>query len=103
MTLCDFKLIRIIRWFTFLKKPANDRATDIGTVTIINHRYSMKYVDDRGLMRSFDANMLTRNEYHVRLGCWGRTRYETHDKKKKETSIEILKRLHVLLITLLLD
>lgn len=42
----------------------------------------MKYVDDRGLMRSFDANMLTRNEYHVRLGCWGRTRYETHDKKK---------------------
>lgn len=102
MTLCDFKLIRIIRWFTFLKKPANDRATDIGTVTIINHRYSMKYVDDRGLMRSFDANMLTRNEYHVRLGCWGRTRYETHDKKK-ETSFEILKRLHVLLITLLLD
>lgn len=58
----------------------------------------MKYVDDRGLMRSFDANMLTRNEYHVRLGCGGRTRYETRDTKK-ETSIEILKRLRVLLIT----
>lgn len=84
------------------KKTANDRATDRGTVTTINHRYSMKYVDERGLMRSFDANMLTRNVYHVLLGCGGHTRYETRDTKK-ETSIEILKRLHVLLIPLILD
>lgn len=62
----------------------------------------MKYVDERGLMRSFDANMLTRNVYHVLLGCGGRTRYETRDTKK-ETSIQILKRLHVLLIPLILD
>lgn len=62
----------------------------------------MKYVDERGLMRGFDANMLTRNVYHVLLGCGGRTRYETRDTKK-ETSIEILKRLHVLLIPLILD
>lgn len=62
----------------------------------------MKYVDERGLMRRFDANMLTRNVYHVLLGCGGRTRYETRDTKK-ETSIEILKRLHVLLIPLILD
>lgn len=86
----------------FPKKTANDRATDRGKVTTINHRYSMKYVDERGLMRSFDANMLTRNVYHVLLGCGGRTRYETRDTKK-ETSIEILKRLHVLLIPLILD
>lgn len=42
----------------------------------------MKYVDERGLMRRFDANMLTRNVYHVLLGCGGRTRYETRDTKK---------------------
>lgn len=42
----------------------------------------MKYVDERGLMRSFDANMLTRNVYHVLLGFGGRTRYETRDTKK---------------------
>lgn len=102
MILCNFELIRIIWWFIFFKKFVNDRVIDIGIVMIINYRYLMKYVDDRGLMWSFDVNMLIWNEYYVCLGCWGCICYEIYDKKK-EILIEIFKRLYVFLIILLFD
>lgn len=98
-----FKFIRILWWFIFLKKKiVNDRVIDRGIVMIINYRYLMKYVDDRGLMWSFDVNMLIWNVYYVFLGCGGCICYEICDIKK-EILIEIFKRLYVFLILLIFD